>query len=75
MRHNIKTEKLKSQYRYEIMQKSTLQIKIKNKNKNAFQIVYFITSIYILLTVLKFFEKKKYITFSDQLKRDLNVCS
>lgn len=73
MRHNIKTEKLKSQYRYEIMQKSTLQIKIKNGNKNAFQIVYFI--IYILLTVLKFFEKKKYITFSDQLKRDLNVCS
>lgn len=57
------------------MQKSTLQIKIKNENKNAFQIVYFITSIYILLTVLKFFEKKKYITFSDQLKRDLNVCS
>lgn len=55
------------------MQKSTLQIKIKNENKNAFQIVYFI--IYILLTVLKFFENKKYITFSDQLKRDLNVCS
>lgn len=57
------------------MQKSSLQVKIKNENKNAFQIVYFITSIYILLTVLKFFEKKKYITFSDQLKHDLNVCS
>lgn len=56
-----------------IMQKSTLQKKIKNENKTAFQIVYFI--IYILLTVLKFFEKKKYITFSDQLKRDLNICS
>lgn len=55
MRHNIKTEKLKSQYRYEIMQKSTLQVKIKNENKNAFQIVYFI--ICIPLTVLNFFEK------------------
>lgn len=37
------------------MQKSSLQVKIKNENKNAFQIVYFI--ICIPLTVLNFFEK------------------
>lgn len=74
MRHNIKTEKLKSQYRYENhAEKYFTKIKIKNENKTAFQIVYFI--IYILLTVLKFFEKKKYVTFRDQLKRDLNICS
>lgn len=37
------------------MQKSSLQVKIKNENRNAFQIVYFI--ICLPLTVLNFFEK------------------